>query len=109
MTRAAVHIFSPVTIWAVHFAAMYALISAACAPRGLMDIDTMTAVAALGTAAAGIGCIALMLRAGRAFRRADDTTQAAPLAQAAWWSALISLLAVMANVWPVAALPGCTG
>ena len=109
MTRATIYIFGPVLIWALHFSALYALISAACAPRGLMGIDTMTAVAALGTAAAGIGCVALLLRAGRAFRRADDTSQAAPLAQAAWWSALISLLAVMANVWPVAALPGCAG
>jgi hypothetical protein len=29
--------------------------------------------------------------------------------QAAWWSALISFLAILANAWPVASMPGCTG
>lgn len=28
----------PATLWALHFIAIYALVSAACAPRGLLDI-----------------------------------------------------------------------
>ena len=105
MTRTSLGIFGPVLVWALHFSAVYALISAACAPRGLIGADTMAAMAALVTGIAGIGCLAFLVRA-RKQRRRDD---AHPLAEAAWWSALISLLAVLANSWPIAALPGCSG
>ncbi|MFW5642068.1 MAG: hypothetical protein ACOCTP_04920 [Roseicyclus sp.] len=103
MTRAALGILGPVVIWALHFSAVYALISAACAPRGLMDPDTMAATVALLTGLAGIGCLAFLVTARR-LRHHDPG-----LAQAAWWSALISLLAVFADAWPIAILPGCTG
>ncbi|AHM05091.1 hypothetical protein roselon_02793 [Roseibacterium elongatum DSM 19469] len=105
MTRASLSIFGPVLIWALQFAAVYALISAACAPRGLLEADTMAAIVALLTGLAGIGCLAFLISARRRRRRAE----ALALAQAAWWSALISLLAVFANAWPIAVLPGCTG
>lgn len=103
MTRVGLSLFGPVLIWALHFSAVYALISASCAPRGLMGADTMAAAVALVTGAAGIACAALLI-AARRHRRHD-----AALARATWWSALISLLAVFANAWPIAALPGCTG
>jgi hypothetical protein len=105
MTRASLSIFGPVLIWALHFSAVYALISAACAPRGLMAADLMAATVAILTGLAGIGCVAFLVMAQRLRRRED----ALSLAQAAWWSALISLLAVLANSWPIAILPGCTG
>ena len=105
MTRTSLGVFAPVVIWALHFAAVYALISAACAPRGLMAPDIVAASVALLTGLAGIGIIALLIAARRQ-RRHDG---ARTLAQAAWWSALISLLAVLANAWPIAILPGCTG
>lgn len=111
MTRLTLRIFGPVLIWALHFAGIYAMISAACAPRAVMDADTLVAVAAIATGAGAIGCLVFLMTAGRARRRADDATraEAVPLSQAAWWSALISLLAVLANAWPVATLSGCTG
>jgi len=105
MTRASLSVFGPVLIWALHFSAVYALISAACAPRGLLEPDIMAATVALVTGLAGIGCLAFLIVARRRRRSAESL----PLAQAAWWSALISLLAVFANAWPIAVLPGCTG
>lgn len=105
MTRTSFSVFAPVLIWALHFSAVYALISAACAPRGLLAPDVMAATVALLTGLAGIGCLAFLVVARRQRRHED----AQPLATAAWWSALISLLAVLANAWPIAILPGCTG
>lgn len=109
MTRLSLRIFGPVLIWSLHFATIYALISAACAPRGLLDIATMTAIAAVATGIGAIACLAFLMTATRALRRAGDTETAAPLAQAARWSAVISLLAVLANSWPVAILGSCVG
>jgi hypothetical protein len=114
MTRSTLRIFAPVLIWALHFSALYALISAACAPRGLIGVDLMAALAAILTGVAAIACLALLLVSGRAWRRrrgdaATAAAQSLPLEQAAWWTALISLLSVLANVWPVATLPGCAG
>lgn len=105
MTRASLSVLGPVVIWALHFAAVYALISAACAPRALIGTDAMAATVAVLTGLAGIGCLGFLIGAGRA-RRSPDIR---PMAQAAWWSALISLLAVLASASPVALLPGCTG
>lgn len=105
MTRASLSVFGPVLLWALHFSAVYALISASCAPRGLMEPDVMAATVALLTGIAGIGCLAFLIVARRQRRRENAMT----MAQAAWWSALISFLAVMANAWPIAVLPGCTG
>ena len=104
MTRTGLSVVAPAVIWALHFAAVYALISAACAPRALIGGDTMTALAVGLTGIAATTCLAFLIRAGRARRTATNG-----LSQAAWWSALISMVAVLGNVWPFATLPGCTG
>lgn len=104
MTRASLTVFGPVVIWALHFTALYALISAACAPRGLIGAETMTALAAILTGVAGIGCMVFLILSRR--QRRHNTLI---LNRAAWWAALISLLAVLGNLWPFATLSGCTG
>jgi hypothetical protein len=97
---------TPVLLWALHFAAIYALLSAACAPRELLAVEAARIVSVLLTAALAIAALALLVAAGRGLRRgAPDPA----MEQAAWWSALISLLAILANAWPVATLPGCSG
>jgi hypothetical protein len=106
-TRTILRAAAPLLVWALHFSLVYALISAACAPRGLLGEETLAATVALLTAAGAIAMLALLVLAGRGLRRAEGSDRA--LEQAAWWSALISLLAIVANVWPVAILPGCTG
>jgi hypothetical protein len=105
-TRPVLRAAVPVVLWAVHFALIYALLSAACAPRGLVPVETLPATAALLTAGLAIATLAFLIVAGRALRRGSSDPA---MEQAAWWSALISLLAILANAWPIAALPGCTG
>ena len=109
MTRAIVHIVGPVIVWALHFIAIYALISAACAPRGLIGIDVMRASAGLVTFLASISVLAWWFGAGRRLRHARDPNTDITLETAAWWSALIAFLAIFANLWPVAWLAGCAG
>lgn len=109
MTRSVLYIIGPVIAWSLHFIAIYALISAACAPRGLIEIDVMRAAAGLITLALSVGVLAWLVTAGRHVRRAADTENDATLATAAWWCALISLLAIFANLWPIAWLTACTG
>ena len=99
----------PVILWALHFTALYALISAACAPRGLMEIETMRATAAVVTLGAAVLALAWLVVAMRGLRRIDDLAPGRPLAVAALWSAAISLMAILANLWPVATLASCTG
>lgn len=109
MTRVTRHIIWPVLLWAVHFIAIYALISAACAPRMLLDVDTIRASAAVLTVLFAIALIIGVIRIGQLRRRYDPGTSEAPLAQAAWWCVQISLLAVLANTWPLAMMTSCSG
>lgn len=109
MTRLMFNILGPVLLWSVHFIAIYALISAACAPRGLLEIDVMRAVAGLGTLVLGLPMIYWMVRGLRETRRADNASDQHPLAIAAFWTAAISLAAILANLWPIAMLTTCIG
>ncbi|ABV95618.1 hypothetical protein Dshi_3890 (plasmid) [Dinoroseobacter shibae DFL 12 = DSM 16493] len=109
MTTNLFRIATPITLWAIHFIAIYALISAACSPRGLLGPDTMAAVAALVTGTIAVAILVLLILSGRGMRRVGPDGPELPLAQAAWWSALISFLAVLANVWPILRVSGCTG
>lgn len=103
------HIARPVTLWALHFIAVYALISAACAPRGLIETDVMRAAAALTTAAVAVLALAWLLQSRRALARRDAAASDRPLAVASVWTVGISLMAIIANLWPVAFLATCTG
>ncbi|MEO0745041.1 MAG: hypothetical protein AAFU86_12775 [Pseudomonadota bacterium] len=109
MTGQVIRIARPVTLWSLHFVAIYALISAACAPRGLLEADVMRSVAAIVTAVCAIVLLAWLLLGLRMARRLADDAADRPMNVAVIWSALISLLAVFANLWPVAMLATCTG
>lgn len=109
MTRLVFHIAGPITLWSLHFIAIYALISAACAPRGLMDVDVMRGVATIGTLLIGIAMLVWLVLALRRSRRIPDDAEERPLAIAALWSVGISLMAILANLWPVATLATCSG
>jgi hypothetical protein len=105
MTGTVLRAAAPIVLWGLHFVTLYVLISASCAPRGLIATERLAVIAALLTAAAAIATLVLLVIAGRGLRRARDPA----MEQAAWWSALISFLAILANAWPVVSLPGCTG
>ena len=109
MTRSLFGIATPVILWALHFIAIYALISAACAPRQLLHHDAMFATASLATGAIAIGILTFLVLSARGLRRSAKDSPERPLAQAAWWTALISLLAVFANVWPILTIGNCSG
>lgn len=106
LTRA---IAKPVLLWALHFTAIYALISAACAPRALLEPAHLVTTAAVLTALAAILQIIWMWRLASHGRRNSLGPDAFALQRAAWWSGLISLIATLANLTPVLILPGCHG
>ncbi|WP_299046359.1 hypothetical protein [uncultured Tateyamaria sp.] len=109
MTGQVIRIARPVTLWSLHFIAIYALISAACAPRGLIDPDMMRGIAAIVTAGCAIVLLVWLVLGLRTARTLDADAPERPLNVAVIWSALISLLAIFANLWPVAVLATCAG
>lgn len=109
MNAPMLHIARPITLWALHFIAIYALISGACAPRALFDVEIMRAVSAILTLAFVLVTLAWLIIGLRTLRRLADDAPERPLAVAVAWIAAISLLALLANLWPVAFLSGCTG
>lgn len=109
MNRMILHIARPVTLWSLHFIAIYALISAACAPRGVLDVEMMRVLAALGTLATLIFMLVWLVQATRRYRQTPETADERPLVVATLWSVAISLIAILANLWPVALLSTCSG
>lgn len=109
MSRMVFWIARPITIWALHFIAVYALISAACGPRALMTPEMLRAVVSLVTLIPALLLVVFLIRAKRHQRRLPPDAPAAPLAGAAFWATLIALLAVVVNVTPVAMLGSCAG
>jgi membrane-associated protease RseP (regulator of RpoE activity) len=106
LTRA---IAKPVLLWALHFTAIYALISAAYAPRALLAPAHLVVTAAGLTALAAVLQILWIWRLSDRDRRNALGPDARALQHAAWWSGLISLIATLANLTPVLILPGCHG
>ncbi|WP_348657432.1 hypothetical protein [uncultured Sulfitobacter sp.] len=106
LTRA---IAKPVLLWALHFATVYALVSAACAPRALLEPAHLVLTAAVLTALAAILQIIWMWRLASHGHRNSLGPDAFALQRAAWWTGLISLIATLANLTPVLILPGCHG
>lgn len=102
-------IVRPVTLWGLHFIAVYALISATCAPRELLDGETLRLVAGTLTVAAAFLSMIWLFNGFRRLNRLSDDASDRPLAVAAFWTALISLLAMLGNLWPVFGLAGCSG
>lgn len=110
MTRPILSITRPVLIWALHFIAVYALISGSCAPRGLLEADIARAAVATLTLLAGILVLAWTIGAMRVIRRHRGAdTPANAHAHIAFWTSAIALLATLFNLWPVIFLSGCTG
>ncbi len=109
MTALSLQILRPPIVWALHFIAVYALISAACAPRGLLSPDLARIAAGGLTLTLALLLAAWMVQARRRRSRLDAADPDMSLAIAAWWSAQISLLAVRANLWPLAVMTHCTG
>jgi hypothetical protein len=109
MTTGVLHILRPITLWTVHFIGVYALISAICAPRALLETDIARPLAALVTLIAFVVMLVWLLMDMRRLRRIDDEGSERPLIVAACWSAVISGLAIVANLWPLVALGSCTG
>ena len=109
MTARASHIARPAILWALHFIAIYALISAACAERALIGNETMVLLALGLTAAAALLALAWLILGVVSLRRMQPASPGRPLAVATVWTAAISLLAILADLWPVVAIPGCHG
>jgi hypothetical protein len=100
-TRGGWAVALPPLIWGVHFLAVYGLGSAACAPRGLMALD------AARLSMAGAGLVGLVL-IGASYGVLRPRGGAAPnLSRAAFWSALISALAVAVQTAPAAFFASC--
>lgn len=108
MTTPLFHIARPVTLWSLHFIGIYALISAACAPRGLIDVDLMRPIAAIGTMGMSVLMLVWLLQAMRRAKSSDGPEDRA-LSAAVLWSVIISFLAILLNLWPIATLATCTG
>lgn len=103
------HIARPVTLWGLHFIAIYGLISATCAPRGLLDGDTLRLVAGTLTLVAALFAVTWLVTGLRRLNRLPGEAPDRPLAVAAFWAAVISLVAMLGNLWPVFGLAGCSG
>jgi hypothetical protein len=109
MRRMVFWIARPITLWALHFIAVYALISAGCGPRALIEPDMLRAVTSLVTLAAALVALVFLIVAGRSLRRLGAGAAEAPLVSAAWWTAAISVLAIVINATPVVLLSSCSG
>jgi hypothetical protein len=94
--RAVLALIAPTCVWAVHFVALYALVSAACAPRALLSPG---AVALLGGAATALAVLLalLPLRVG------------GPLARATAVVAGISAAAILADAGILILFDSCGG
>lgn len=94
-------VVGPGIVWAGHFIAIYALISAACAPRRLLD---HAAVLSLGAGATVLALILCLLPA--VFARRSGTAE---MRRAAFWSGVIFAMAVAAAAAALLFFPGCGG
>ncbi|WP_306118852.1 MULTISPECIES: hypothetical protein [unclassified Roseitalea] len=98
----AIALAAPITIWAVHFIALYGLISASCGPRMLMPIAVMQMTTFIVTVVALIG-------AGLPLIRVPVRHQGDDLATAIRVCALISVIAIIANALSFPFFSSCGG
>jgi hypothetical protein len=78
-------LIAPATLWAVHFVAIYALISAACAPRAVIGVTTAQIAGGVATV------LALALALLAVLRPMPETG----LATALRWAAAIAAAAIL--------------
>lgn len=93
---------APITLWAIHFTILYALVSAACSPRALMSITTMQTLSFIATIIALIGAGLPILRVP-ARRKNDDMATAIRLA------AVISVIAIVLSAVAFPFFTNCGG
>lgn len=94
-------IVGPGLVWAAHFIVVYALISAACAARGLISFQSAQNWSAVLTAIACALCLSTVILRPRAAGH--------DMARAALWSGLIFALAVIVNAGAFMFLNSCGG
>ncbi|SFQ97113.1 hypothetical protein [Poseidonocella sedimentorum] len=99
--RSLLCVIGPGIVWAVHFTTVYALISAACAPRDLIDYPGLLLSGGLATVFALGLCLLPVLCPPRA--------GPPELIRAAFWSGLIFSLAVLANAGALVFFQSCGG
>jgi len=90
---------APACVWAAHFIVLYALISAACAPRVLIGAGGLILWGAIATAVALALALAPLLRRG----------PAGALRLATWTMAGISAAAILADAAIFLWFDGCGG
>jgi hypothetical protein len=92
---------NPPTIWALHFAAIYAGVSAVCAPRAYFGHGILQVATAVTTLVAllAVGYVWYRMRRGAA--------HGGVVGIAADWSAAISAVAVLFSAVPVFLIPYC--
>jgi hypothetical protein len=90
---------APACVWAVHFVALYAGISAACAPRALIGHGPLLLWTILGTAVAILAALAPAWRSGAEPR----------MAQATRIVAVISAVAIAVDASVLVIFAGCGG
>lgn len=92
-------IAGPPSVWAAHFIAVYALISAACAPRALLEPDVaLLSALALTPVALALSIMPLLWPPGIASRE---------LTRGIRWLSAISTTAVVFNLLPTLLVPAC--
>jgi hypothetical protein len=99
LTRQIFAIARPGLVWAVHFIAIYALISAACAARALIGHPTLLVAGGVVTAICAALCLWSVLA----------PPSGAELKGAAFWSGLIFALAILANASALFLFQSCGG
>lgn len=99
LRRQIVAITRPGLAWAVHFIAVYALVSASCAARAMIDYPTLL----IAVGAATVVALALCLWSVVLGPRGGD------LGRAAFWSGLIFSFATFADTAFLFLVPGCGG
>jgi hypothetical protein len=99
-TRLLLGLAGPPVVWAAHFIAVYAVISAACAPRGMLD----PALSGLLVLALTAICLPLSLWPfwGSATRASEEMTRAIR------WLSAISAAAILFDALPFVLVVGCS-
>lgn len=93
---------APITIWAIHFIVLYALVSAACSPRELMPIAVMQ------TASFIVTIIALVI-AGLPLLRLPVRHENDDMATAIRVAALVAVIAIVVDAIAFPFFTSCGG
>lgn len=93
---------TPILTWAVHFIVLYALVSAACAPRMLMPVPVMQVATWIATVAAVVVAGVPVLFTGR-------QEGAGAMRPAILLTVLISVIAILADALAFAFFATCGG